>query len=133
MPKQKAVATGDIVVLPTPYGFDVSTKPWLETLRRLEQLPFTTLIPGHGKVQHDRKYLATLEWSMRDIVNHAAAAAAVSGKTKEQAFAEFDQKAEQARFGAKDAWTKKWLNDYWLQGMFETAFDEAKGIAAPGK
>ena len=101
-------------------------------LRKLEELPFTTLVPGHGRVQRDRKYLATLEWSMRDIVAHAKAAA-MSGKTKEQGFAAFGQKAEQARFGARDAWTRKWLSDYWLQGMFETAYDEAKGIPAPGK
>jgi glyoxylase-like metal-dependent hydrolase (beta-lactamase superfamily II) len=131
MPKQRVVATGDIVVLPTPYGFTVSTRTWLPTLHRLEQLPFTTLIPGHGKVQRDRSYLATLEWSMRDIVAHANAAAA-AGKTKARAFAAFDQKPEQARFGARDAWTRKWLSDYWLEGMFETAYDEAKGIPAPG-
>jgi len=107
-------------------GFVASTKPWLETLRRLESLPFTTLIPGHGKVQRDRKYLATLEWSMRDLVTHANAAAA-AGKTKEEAFKSFDQKAEQARFGARDAWTKKWLSDYWLEGTFETAFDDRFG------
>jgi glyoxylase-like metal-dependent hydrolase (beta-lactamase superfamily II) len=132
MPKQQTVATGDIVVLPTPYGFTVSTKTWLPSLHALEALPFTTLIPGHGKVQHDRKYLATLEWSMRDIVGRANSAAA-SGKSKEKGFAAFDQKAEQARFGARDAWTRKWLSDYWLQGMFETAYDEAKGIPATGK
>src|SRR4029078_612297 len=68
MPKQRVVATGDIVVAPTPYGFTVSTRTSLPTVRKLEELPFTTLIPGHGRVQRDRKYLATLEWSMRDIV-----------------------------------------------------------------
>jgi len=132
IPKQKVVATGDIVVLPTPYGFAASTKPWLQTLHKLQALPFTVLIPGHGKVQRDRKYLATLEWSMRDLVTHANAAAA-AGKSKEEAFKTFDQKAEQARFGARDAWTKKWLSDYWLEGTFETAFDEAKGIPASWK
>ena len=69
---------------------------------------------------------------MRDIAARAKAAAA-SGQTKEQAFAGFDQKEQQARFGAKDSWTRQWLTDYWLQGMFETAFDEAKGVPAPGK
>jgi len=132
IPKQRTVASGDMVVWPSPYGFVGSMKPWLATLHRLEALPFTTLIPGHGKVQRDRKYLATMEWSMRDILRHAQAAAA-SGKTKEHAFKGFDQRAEQARFGARDAWTRKWLNDYWLEGMFETAFDETKGIPANWK
>jgi glyoxylase-like metal-dependent hydrolase (beta-lactamase superfamily II) len=132
LPKQHVVATGDIVVLPTPYGFDVSTKPWLATLAAIERLPFKILIPGHGKVQHDRRYLNTLRWSMRDIADRARAAAN-SGATKEQAIAAFDRHPQERRFGAADPWTRKWLNDYWLEGMFGTAFDEAKGIAAPGK
>jgi glyoxylase-like metal-dependent hydrolase (beta-lactamase superfamily II) len=132
LPKQRVVATGDIVVLPTPYGFDVSAKPWLATLDRLRQLPFTTLIPGHGKVQRDRRYLGTLAWSMNDILQHARAAAS-AGRTKEKALAEYDRSEQRARFAAADPWTRLWLDGYWLDGMFETAFDEAKGIAAPGK
>ena len=133
LPRQKLVATGDMVVLPTPYGFTVSTRPWLETLARLEQLPFETLVPGHGRVQRDRAYLDTLKWSMRELAEKAAAAATDKAMTKEQAVAAFDRTPHEARFGATDAWTRKWLNDYWLEGMFGTAFDEARGIPAPGK
>ena len=132
LPRQKVVVTGDAVVAPTPYGFTISTKPWLETLAKLEALPFTTLVPGHGRPQKDRAYLATLKWSMGDIAAKAAKAAA-DGLTKEQAVAAFNRTEQQRRFGANDAWTRKWLNDYWLEGMFGTAFDEAKGIPAPGK
>ena len=132
LPRQKVVAAGDMVVLPTPYGFTNSTKPWLATLARLEKLPFTILIPGHGQVQRDRAYLATLRWSMTDIATRARAAAAAR-LTKEQALAKFDRRAQQARFGVVDDWTRKWLDAYWLDGMFATAFDEAKGIPATVK
>ncbi len=132
LPRQKVVATGDVVVAPTPYGFDVSVKPWLDVLRRVDALPFDVLIPGHGKVQRDRDYLRTLEWSMKDIADRATAAAAAA-LTKEDAFARFDQREQQARFQARDPWVRKWLNDYWLEGMFGTAYDEAKGIPASGK
>jgi hypothetical protein len=70
---------------------------------------------------------------MRDIAGKAAAAAADASLTKDQAVAAFDRKPHEARFGAADDWTRKWLNDYWLEGMFGTAFDEARGIPAPGK
>ena len=133
LPRQRLVATGDMVVLPTPYGFTVSTKPWLETLAKLEQLPFETMVPGHGRVQRDRAYLETLKWSMRDLAEKASAAAADKGTTKKQAVAAFDRKPHETRFGAADGWTRRWLNDYWLEGMFGTAFDEARGIPAPGK
>lgn len=133
LPKQRLVATGDMVVAPTPYGFTVSTEPWLATLAKLEQLPFRVLIPGHGRVQRDRAYLGTLKWSMGEIAAKAAAAAANPAMTKEKAVEAFDRKPHELRFGASDAWTRKWLNDYWLEGMFGTAFDEARGIPAPGK
>ena len=132
LPRQKVAVAGDAVVAPTPYGFTVSTRPWLESLAKLEALPFTSLVPGHGRVQKDRTYLATLKWSMGDIAARAARAAA-DGLTKEQAVAAIDRSEHERRFGATDAWTRKWLNDYWLEGMFGTAFDEAKGIPAPGK
>jgi glyoxylase-like metal-dependent hydrolase (beta-lactamase superfamily II) len=132
LPRQRVVVTGDAVVLPTPYGFDVSTKTWLAVLGQLRQLPFTALIPGHGKVQRDRAYLDTLEWSMRDMADRAGAAAA-QGLTREQALERFDRSEQRARFRAADDWTRYWLDKYWLEGMFTTAFDEAKGIPAPGK
>jgi hypothetical protein len=132
MPKQHVIATGDVVVLPTPYGFKLSIPPWLTTLGRMEGLPFTTLIPGHGKVQHDRRYLGTLAWSMTEIRRQARASAR-AGLTQEQAWARFDRKSQQRRFGARDDWTKLWLDRYWLEGMFATAYGEAKGISASAK
>ncbi len=133
LPKQRLVAAGDLVVAPTPYGFTISIKPWLTTLAKLEQLPFDILVPGHGRVQRDRAFLDTLKWSMRDIAAKAAAAAADPAMAKEKAVEAFDNRPHEERFGAADAWAKKWLNDYWLVGMFQTAFDEARGIPAPGK
>lgn len=133
LPKQRLVVAGDIVVAPTPCGFTMSTKPWLATLAHLEQVPFEMLVPGHGRVQRDRAYVEALKWSMREISAKAAAAAADPAITKEKAVAAFDRAPHEARFAAADAWSKKWLNDYWLEGMFGTAFDEARGIPAPSK
>ena len=132
LPKQSVVATGDIIVLPTPYGFTNPIAPWQAVLARLEKLPFKTLIPGHGQVQRDRNYLRTLEWSMTDIRTKARAAAA-AGIPKDKAWERFDQAPHRIRFHATDDWAKLWLAGYWLEGMFETAYDEAKGIPASVK
>jgi glyoxylase-like metal-dependent hydrolase (beta-lactamase superfamily II) len=132
LPRQKVMVAGDAVVRPTPYGFTVSTKPWLATLERMERLPFTILIPGHGQPLRDRTYLETLKWSMRDIASQANIAAA-SGIAKDDALAKFDRSKHRERFGATDPWTRRWLDAYWLDGMFRTAFDEANGIAPKGK
>jgi len=132
LPRQKVVATGDLVVLPTPYGFSISTQPWLATLDRLEALDFAALVPGHGKVQRDRAYLATLRWSMSDIAARAKALAATDA-TAEQAWERFDRTEHERRFAVTGDWDRYWLERYWLKGMFETAFKEARGTPAqPG-
>lgn len=126
LPREKVMIAGDAVVAPSPYGFANPIQPWLATLDSLESFDFKVLIPGHGKVQRDRAYLGTLRWSMNDI-RRQAADLAKSGATPEQAAERFDRSEQQRRFGATDAWTQRWLNAYWLDGMFETAFKQAKG------
>ena len=127
LPKQKVMISGDAVVAPTPYGFSDLMQPWLATLDRMEKYDFKILIPGHGKVQRDRSYLATLRWSMADIKRQADALAKTS-VTPEEAAKRFDRAEQQRRFGANDAWTKRWLDAYWLDGMFEVAFKQARGL-----
>jgi hypothetical protein len=61
-------------------------------------------------------------------VRRQAAEVAKSGATPEEAANRFDRSEQQRRFAANDAWTKRWLNEYWLDGMFSTAFKQAKGI-----
>ena len=57
LPKEQIVATGDLVVFPTPYAFNVPPRAWAETLRNLNALNYDMLVPGHGKVQYDTAYV----------------------------------------------------------------------------
>ena len=126
LPNQNVMFTGDAVVAPTPYGFTTPIAPWLATLDKLESFPFAALVPGHGRVQRDRAYLATLRWSMQDIERQAKQLAAIEPDA-DTAFKRFDQGEHRRRFGANSAWMQRWLEGYWLGGMFETAFNAAKG------
>ena len=67
LPKQKIVATGDIVVSPYPFGFGSFPGEWIETIGKINALDFTTLIPGHGEPQRDSTYLDKLMTAMADI------------------------------------------------------------------
>lgn len=127
LPRQKVMISGDVVVLPTPYGFSDLMQPWLATLDRIEKYDFKILIPGHGKVQRDRSYLATLRWSMADIRRQADALAKTDA-TAEEAAKRFDRTEERRRFGATDPWIRRWLDTYWLDGMFEVAFKQARNL-----
>ena len=127
LPRQKVMIAGDAVVAPSPYGFTNPIQPWLTTLDKLESYDFRILVPGHGQVQKDRAYLGTLRWSMEDI-RRQAVEIAKSGATGDKAAKRFDRSEQQRRFHATDAWTKRWLDEYWLDGMFATAFKQAEGV-----
>ena len=58
LPNEKILCSPDAVVHPIPYGFSRNPVEWIETLKKVKQIDFNILIPGHGEVQHDKKYLS---------------------------------------------------------------------------
>ncbi|MFL6760333.1 MBL fold metallo-hydrolase [Sphingomonas sp.] len=67
LPKQKILASGDIVVSPIPFGFGSYPADWIETLAKVKALGFRTLIPGHGEPMSDAGYLDKLITSIADL------------------------------------------------------------------
>jgi cyclase len=55
LPKEKIIVTGDLVVHPVPFMFGGYPSEFEKTLRRLDQLNFETMIPGHGEVMQLEK------------------------------------------------------------------------------
>jgi len=60
IPDQRILFTGDLVVHPVPFVINTSPRPWIATLRSIEAMPLTALVPGHGPVMHDLDYVAQL-------------------------------------------------------------------------
>ena len=67
LPRQKIVATGDIVVAPIPFGFGSYSSDWIHTISKVKALGFATLIPGHGMPQKDSSYLDKLVAALTDL------------------------------------------------------------------
>ena len=67
LPRQKIVATGDIVVSPIPFGFGSHSGDWIEAIGKVKALGFRTLIPGHGPPQPDSSYLDKIVAAMTDL------------------------------------------------------------------
>ena len=57
LPAEKIVMTGDLIDHPVPYLFGGFPVEQIKTLRALESLGATTLVPCHGDVLHDTAYL----------------------------------------------------------------------------
>jgi cyclase len=57
LPKEKIVATGDLVVDPIPFGFSTTLHDWPATLQALKTLNATIILPGHGEIESDWTYV----------------------------------------------------------------------------
>lgn len=55
LPKERIIMTGDLVVHPVPYMFGGYPAAFGATLRKLDQLGFDTMIPGHGEILRAEK------------------------------------------------------------------------------
>ncbi len=83
VPDARVLATGDLVVSPTPYGFGSYPAEWIATLQRLRALGATTLVPGHGPVQKDEGYVDALI-GLIESVRAQVGKAVADGATLEQ-------------------------------------------------
>jgi glyoxylase-like metal-dependent hydrolase (beta-lactamase superfamily II) len=76
LPSEKILVTGDVLVAPesgdgpppwTTNSFAIT--PWLESLRSLERLDVTTIVPGQGKAFRGKDYLQLTIETFDAIIN----------------------------------------------------------------
>lgn len=125
LPNQRLVATGDVVVSPTPFGFFSFPADWIETLGRIKALGFEILVPGHGLPQTDSGYIDRLTATIADIRAQVGALAA-QGLTLDQVRERVDFSAQTAIFGPTPR-RRIAFEGLWLRPMIENAYKEATG------
>lgn len=125
LPRQRIVATGDIVVAPTPFGFFSFPESWIGVLERLKGMNFAVLIPGHGEPQADTAYLDRLIATIRDIRAQVGPLAR-EGLSLDQVRERVDFSAQTAIFGTTPR-QRLQFEGYWLRPMVENAWLEARG------
>lgn len=126
LPRQRVMATGDLVVAPIPFGFNAYPADWQRTLHSLEAKRPAVWIPGHGAAMRDDAYverLVALIGHTRDVV----APLAKQGMTADDAKKRVDLSADRARFVGEDPWLVRWFERYWTQPFVDAAWREATG------
>lgn len=73
LPKEKILATGDLVVNPIPFGIGSYYREWIATLGTLRDIPAEAIFLSHGPVQHDRVYLDTVRALVQSLVSEVEA------------------------------------------------------------
>ncbi len=83
LPRERILFAGDILVHPVPYAMGAYPVAWLEVLRALEGLPTAAIVPGHGPVFRDDKYLRQVR-ALLETTLARVKALALEGRTIEQ-------------------------------------------------
>jgi len=126
LPRQRVMATGDLVVAPIPFGFNAYPADWQRTLRTMRARHPAVWIPGHGAAMRDDKYVA----QVADLIGHtrdAVAPLVKQGMTLDEMIKRVDLSADRARFVGDDPWLVRWFDRYWTQPFIDAAFREATG------
>jgi glyoxylase-like metal-dependent hydrolase (beta-lactamase superfamily II) len=128
LPKQRIVATGDLVVAPIPFGFGSYPQSWQSDLDKLIAMHARLIIPGHGLPMRDDSYVRKLRTMLADL----RARMAVIGPKEEleqakrdiaPAFAPFEK-----QFAGDDPWLQNWFVEYWQNAISEDLWKESRGM-----
>ncbi|QJR13014.1 Hydroxyacylglutathione hydrolase [Usitatibacter rugosus] len=129
LPKERIVATGDLLVYPIPFMFGSYYDTWPETLEKVAALPADTLFLMHGAPQKDRTYLKQVQALLRDIAARSKVAAATS-LSAEEAAKQVDLKDWQARFAGDNTIRQREFEGYVVQPAVTRAIRQARGEPA---
>jgi len=123
LPEERIVATGDIVVLPSPYAFNMPPRSWAETLRAINGLGYDTLVPGHGGVQRNTDYVDLLI-EAADSIAKQRDNLITQGVGGEELEAALDFSAFEDRFTNGDEYIRAHYEE-WFVGPFRKAATKA--------
>jgi len=126
LPEERIVATGDMVVRPTPYGFGSYPREWADTLRRVKALDYRILIPGHGDVQRDARYIDLLIETLESVAAQAETMVN-EGIPEEEAVARLDLSDFKERFTGGDAFLASRFESWFRRPIAEAAHRIAAG------
>lgn len=126
LPKEKILATGDIVVRPTPYGFFSYPKSWAGVLQQLKTFNAKYIVPGHGDIMTDTNYLDLLAETMNLIATQVDAQVA-QGKTLDDVRAGMDWSPVEERFTSGDAMLAALFNLWFKAPIVEAQYNLSTG------
>ncbi|HEX6199442.1 MAG TPA: MBL fold metallo-hydrolase [Thermoanaerobaculia bacterium] len=132
LPRERIVATGDLLVHPAPFAFGSNYREWAATLEALDALEADVLFPGHGPVLRDRAYLHQVRDLLKDLVAQVDAAVA-EGLTLEQTRERVTLADWQARFAQGDEAIGRAFESFFVQPAVQRAWELATGVAAPAE
>jgi glyoxylase-like metal-dependent hydrolase (beta-lactamase superfamily II) len=72
LPKERIVATGDLMESVISYMGDSYPEDWIATLERLKALDFDTVMPGHGVVFQGKNKITVFQQYLREVITQVS-------------------------------------------------------------
>jgi glyoxylase-like metal-dependent hydrolase (beta-lactamase superfamily II) len=126
LPKERIVATGDLLVQPIPFAFGSYYEDWVGTLDRLDSLPADIIFPGHGQVQRDRTYLRQVRGLLQSLVQQVKEQVA-AGATLEETKTRVTLADWKQQFAGDDPRRQEMFDADFTSPAVERAWRQAKG------
>lgn len=125
LPKQRVLATGDVVVHPIPYASACYPREWIDVLAKISAFDYAYLVPGHGEVQTDKDYVAKL---VRVLTELRAAIQPLAKLELDEARKRLDLSGLRRIFVAdEDGWGRVLFSNVFLNAIVSNAWREARG------
>jgi glyoxylase-like metal-dependent hydrolase (beta-lactamase superfamily II) len=127
LPAERIVAAGDIAVAPIPYGFGSYPASWAKALKAIKATGYKILVPGHGAVQTDTRYVDLLIEAL-DSVTRQVDGAVSEGKTLAEIAKLVDLSAVEQRFTKGDPILTRFFDFYFKNPTVSAAYNMVRGI-----
>lgn len=125
VPDANVLLTGDLVTVPCPFPSSAYVSDWISALDGFKAMGASTIVPGHGDVMHDYRYidlvreiLVFTRQSARDAVRKGVSLDTLQKKID---FSEFKK-----RFGGGDVVRLESLDNFYIVPAVQRAYEEAK-------
>ena len=117
LPQDSLLITGDVLVAPIPFAFDSPMVEWVTTLGKVAELGAETIVPGHGAVQRDTRYLEQVA-SLLEVTIAAVREANAAGVGFAELSEAVDLKEQEQLFtGGDPLRTYAWKSFYYDPGL----------------
>jgi cyclase len=126
LPQERVVASGDMIVAPVPYAHGSYMSDWIAANGKLAALDADVIIPGHGKIQHDKTYL-TLETELIESLVAQIRAAVARGLSLEDARRTLDLARFKEKMAGENRDRGTDFDEYFVRPASARAYKEAKG------
>lgn len=125
LPRQRVLATGDLVVHPIPFAFGSFPAEWIGALDSIERMRPVALVPGHGPVLRDLGYVRQVRSALSEIVDASKAAAERRDSTA-VALRTITVDSHRRSMGADEKWMGYMFESFCRRPSIQAAVQQAR-------